>query len=200
MTELEKMQRAKMYIDKLANGINPIDDMPAPDDDIINNVRLSRCLFYVSGILQQVIDNEGLVGKRSRKDQNKAPFSLNLEQRERFAYSDIPLPISKIVEQINSLVDLNIMNKLQSTAPPAWLVESGFLFIETRLGRKQKLPTPSGEQIGISTEVRRSLNGPYTAVLYGEEAQHFIIDNLDAITEVNNRPKGTNKIETDEQA
>ena len=38
MTELEKMQRAKMYIDKLANGINPIDDRPAADSDIINNV------------------------------------------------------------------------------------------------------------------------------------------------------------------
>lgn len=26
MTELDKLQRAKMYIDKLANGINPIGD------------------------------------------------------------------------------------------------------------------------------------------------------------------------------
>lgn len=43
MTELEKMQRAKMYIDKLANGINPIDDAAAPENDVINNVRLSRC-------------------------------------------------------------------------------------------------------------------------------------------------------------
>ena len=43
MTELEKIERAKMYMDKLANGINPIDDTMAPDDDLINNVRLSRC-------------------------------------------------------------------------------------------------------------------------------------------------------------
>ena len=26
MTELEKIERAKMYMDKLANGINPIND------------------------------------------------------------------------------------------------------------------------------------------------------------------------------
>ena len=43
MTELEKIERAKMYMDKLANGINPIDDTMAPDDDLINNVRLSGC-------------------------------------------------------------------------------------------------------------------------------------------------------------
>ena len=45
MTELEKIERAKTYIDKLANGINPVDDTMAPDADIINNVRLSGCLF-----------------------------------------------------------------------------------------------------------------------------------------------------------
>lgn len=30
MTELEKIERAKMYMDKLANGINPIDDTMTP--------------------------------------------------------------------------------------------------------------------------------------------------------------------------
>lgn len=36
MTELETIQRAKMYMDKLANGINPIDDTRVPEDDTIN--------------------------------------------------------------------------------------------------------------------------------------------------------------------
>ena len=45
MTELEKMQRAKMYLDKLANGIDPISDREMPDDTVLNQVRLSRCLF-----------------------------------------------------------------------------------------------------------------------------------------------------------
>ena len=60
MTELEKIERARMYMDKLANGINPIDDTMVPDEDIINNVRLSRCFFYVSDILRQVIENGGI--------------------------------------------------------------------------------------------------------------------------------------------
>ena len=34
MTELEKIAYAKAFIDKLANGINPLDDTPIPDDDI----------------------------------------------------------------------------------------------------------------------------------------------------------------------
>lgn len=52
MEELEKIEWAKTYMDKLANGINPIDDTIAPDEDIINNVRLSRCFFFVSDVLR----------------------------------------------------------------------------------------------------------------------------------------------------
>ena len=36
MTELEIMQHAKSYLDKLANGINPLTDQPATDSDCIN--------------------------------------------------------------------------------------------------------------------------------------------------------------------
>ena len=66
MTELEKIERAKMYMDKLANGINPIDDTVVPDDDLINNVRLSRCFFFVSDVLRQVIENGGTHGRAER--------------------------------------------------------------------------------------------------------------------------------------
>ena len=44
-TELDTMKHAKEYIDKLANGIDPFTDKPVPDDDIVNNVKLSRCFF-----------------------------------------------------------------------------------------------------------------------------------------------------------
>ena len=64
MTELEKIEYAKSFIDKLADGINPLDDTPLREEDAANNVRLSRCFFYVSDILRQVIENGG-VGKSS---------------------------------------------------------------------------------------------------------------------------------------
>ena len=42
MTELETMQRAKMYLDKLARGIDPISGREIPNDSELNNVRLAR--------------------------------------------------------------------------------------------------------------------------------------------------------------
>ena len=68
MTELEIMQRAKMYMEKLAQGIDPISDQEIPEDSVLNNVRLARCVFYVSGILDQVIAGGGNVKKTPKKD------------------------------------------------------------------------------------------------------------------------------------
>lgn len=54
MTEIEKLGVAQMYIEKLANGIDPLTDREVQENDIINNVRISRCLFYVAYVLKRV--------------------------------------------------------------------------------------------------------------------------------------------------
>ena len=82
MTELEKIEYAKSFIDKLANGINPLDNTPIPEGDIVNHVRLSRCFFYVSSILQRDIERERR--KVPKEKSARAPFSLTPEQLENF--------------------------------------------------------------------------------------------------------------------
>ena len=67
MTDLEIMQRAKMYMDNLAQGIDPISGQEVPNDSVLNNVRLARCFFYVSGVLDQVIANGGRVTSGEKK-------------------------------------------------------------------------------------------------------------------------------------
>ena len=59
MTELEKMKQAKMYIDHLANGIDPISNTELENDAVLNNVKLARCFFYVSEVLGKVIASGG---------------------------------------------------------------------------------------------------------------------------------------------
>lgn len=54
MTQLEIIARAQMYLEKLANGVNPLTNEEVAENDVVNNVRISRCLFYTSGILKQI--------------------------------------------------------------------------------------------------------------------------------------------------
>ncbi len=61
MDDFELTCRAKIYIEKLANGINPLTDDNVPEGDIVNNVKISRCLFFVADVLEKVIENGGYV-------------------------------------------------------------------------------------------------------------------------------------------
>lgn len=179
MTELEKMQRAKMYIDKMANGINPIDDAPAADSDMINNVRLSRCLFYVSDILRQVIENNGVIGKVKS---SKKAFFLSADSINNFSFSETPIPVSEITKRLNDLVDLEVCYKLKHSAITNWLISIGALEIrELADGRNTKRPTEQGQMLGISSEKRTGMNGEYVVVVYSKDAQQFILDNIQAI-------------------
>ena len=179
MTELEKMQRAKMYIDKMANGINPIDDAPAADSDMINNVRLSRCLFYVSDVLRQVIDNNGVIGKVKS---SKKAFFLSADSINNFSFSETPIPVSEITKRLNDLADLEVCHKLKHSAITNWLISIGALEIrELADGRNTKRPTEQGKELGISSEKRTSMNGEYVVVVYRRDAQQFILDNIEAI-------------------
>ena len=92
MTELEIMQRAKMYLDKLAQGIDPISGDEVPEDSVLNNVRLARCFFYVSGILQQVIDNGGTVVALQGQ---KVPFYMTPQQVSQVVLPDHGLRITE---------------------------------------------------------------------------------------------------------
>ena len=99
MTELEKIAYAKSFIDKLANGINPLDDTPIPEGDIANNVRLSRCFFYVSDILGQVCENGGI-----GKVEKTIPFSITSRQLSNFEISPYSISGSEISKKLFSLV------------------------------------------------------------------------------------------------
>lgn len=100
MTELEKMQRAKMYIDKLANGINPLDDNLVAEDDVINNVRISRCLFYISDVLEKVLKNEYVPAEKVSKDE----VCISEDEIKNFMFSDAPIAISEITKRVNAVI------------------------------------------------------------------------------------------------
>lgn len=180
MTEIEVMQRAKMYIDKLANGINPLDDTNIPENDIINNIRLSRCLFYVSDILRQVIENGGSVAQKKRTP--KENFHISFEDIQRFEFSDAPIAVSEIAKRINSLAGNDNMKKISHKHLTDWLVSIEMLRVETKEdGKTVKRPTVHGNELGITTEIRIGMRGEYTVVLYNRNAQQFIVDNIDAV-------------------
>ena len=178
MTELETMQRAKMYMDKLAQGIDPVTDQEVPEDSVLNNVRLARCFFYVSDVLGQVIANGGVIGGKTKL----APFSLTMDQIAKVQISQEPIRVTQLVDRISEAAGNPGMKKLKTTVITDWLMEKGFLEKQTDPdGKSRRIPTRNGLMIGLSTQTRQGQYGEYQAVFYNAEAQQFVLDNLGAM-------------------
>lgn len=178
MTELETMRRAKLYMEKLAQGIDPITNQEIAEDSVLNNIRLARCFFYVSDVLGQVISNGGVIGGKVRRD----AFSITPEQLASIQVSAEPVRVTQLVEMISTAVDNPQMKKLSTTAITNWLLEKGFLEKQTGFdGKSRRVPSRNGFLIGLSTETRQGQYGEYQAVFYNTAAQQFVLDNLIAI-------------------
>lgn len=111
----------------------------------LNNVRLARCFFYVSGVLEQVIRNGGHVGTVQ-----KAEFANALLQA----------------------VDKNSVKKLNVVRITNWLVEKGYM-VNGPIpdGRSRRVPTAAGRDLGMTTQLRQAPDGEYLAVYYNSNAQ-----------------------------
>lgn len=175
MIDVEKLNSAKAWIEKLANGINPLNDELVKDDDLINNVHISRCLFYVSELLGEIKTGTS-IERRSRK-----PFFLSTNDA-----IDIPIStpngIANFARYVNGYIPED-MKPLSAAQVIKWLRNEGLMKeVHKEDGHKTNLPTEKGNSIGIMTEIQRTPEGiEYQRVVYSIDAQRFILNNIEAI-------------------
>lgn len=186
MTEIEIQQRAKRYLDCLVQGINPLDGSVIPEQDTVRQVRIAKCLHYVSGILGQVIENHGEVQRVKKKRSERLPFFLTPEQLLSLKPEPQPVTISEIVQKCNAMIDEYTMCRLKSTTLTQWLVHAGFLE-EISIGenRHRKIPTEAGASLGIAEKTVQSFDRTYPVVTYAPRAQEFLFENLEMMLEEN---------------
>ena len=195
MTEPEKIAYAKSFIDKLANGINPLDGTEVSENDIVKNVRISRCLVYVSDVLRQIIENGGTMttpGAVTTTVASEPPksFVLTEELKSSLRISELPVYVSEITQYINNLPGISGAFKLSNGAINNWLISIGAVEERTMPdGKNKKCPTQVGNSIGIFTENRTGPYGVYTATLYSTKAQQYIYDNLEEIINSQNKKR-----------
>ena len=177
MTERERLQQAKIYMDKLAQGIDPVTGNEISEDSVLNQVQLARCFFYVSGVLQQAIDNAG-----SARNKTKKKFIPTPQLISRLAPSAHPLRITEFAEMLAAAADDSNTKRPSPTAMTDWLLSKGFMEkVFNAEGKQHRVPTAAGRGIGMYTETRQGQHGEYTAVYYSMEAQQFLLDHLEEI-------------------
>lgn len=182
--DLKKLDVAILYLQRITEGKNPVNNMPATEDDVLNNENVIRCMEFVKEILEEVKGNDGYVGRkpRSRKDDsNKAPFPI--ETLKLFKYES-DKAISVFEKQLNALVDTNMYQTVSYKQIRNWLIENGYLEYKlfAPLEKEFIMPTKKGEEIGVRADFRASKRGnDYIVTMYNQNAQEFIVKNMEKI-------------------
>ena len=118
------------------------------------------------------------------------------QQLEKYAYSQTPLTVSEITKRLNELLNTLPYSTLKNGVITEWLTEIGMLTNVIINNKSKKRMTDNGRSVGIISEQRVNQQGStYEAISYNLKAQHFIVDNIHSIIELN-RKKAT---KTDER-
>jgi hypothetical protein len=175
MTELQKLRQAMLLMETLARGTDPLTG--ARMDGAPGDPAMRDCFLYVADLLRQVIENDGVVQNAGQAE--KADFFLSPQTLAELPVSLSPVTAGEIADLVNAQIDPMAMRKLPAAAMQAWLNANGFLAEAADAdGVRRKTPTVRGNRIGVTSERRQGARGAYTAVLYDENAQRFVLDRL----------------------
>lgn len=171
--DLMKLDTAIKYVQRIADGCNPVNNAPLEENDILNNPNIIRCMYFIKDVLEEVRRNDGIIGgKRERAE--VIPFPIEI--LDEFEYRE-DQSITHVLKQIfEPVADLNV-KKISVVKVTSLLTEEGYLLEEKNpeTGKTRKVPTVKGKELGIYM-VEREYNGRvYQSVTYNKNAQEYIV-------------------------
>lgn len=171
--DLTKLDVAIKYVERIANGCNPINNAPLDNDDILNNPNIIRCMYFIKDILEEVRNNDGMIDGRKEK---AATMPFPIEILDEFTYKE-DKSITHVLNQVyEPITELNV-KKISVTKVTATLKEEGYLLDEPNpeTGKTRKVPSAKGRELGIYM-VEREYNGRiYQSVTYNRNAQEYVV-------------------------
>ena len=180
---IQDLKKSKDYLDKLVEGVNPVNGKPISTREVIYDYKVSRQLEFLSEYLKNEIkrleNNEKT--KKDEEDDELMEFELTEQELKKIQLSEKPISLADICNMLNHLRPSSKMRKLKAIS--AIEVLNAFGMIDRV--RRKIIPTKQGTALGIPFKEFQSNGTTLTKVLYSQEAQQFIIDHLKEITEIN---------------
>ena len=168
--KIEQLQYAKMFMDYLANGVDPVSNMDA-DANTLHNEQVIACFQFVSDVLTRSIYEAENSAKRSNAD-----FFITEEQCAELNIYPYHCKVSELANEINRVTENNGTKKLSATWINDWLESEGYL---CKSDLRSRITTYKGKQLGITSEYRKRDNGnEYYINFFTEQAQRFIYDHI----------------------
>ena len=193
MERIALVERAKMYLQLLSNGVHPVTGQSIPQDSAFVDPKVKRCFSFISEVLDEYVELKAKVDQLE-KDRNKNTivvakkqvFSITQEQCNSIKLSKEPISVMAFMKNINKVIDAETTEKLSSTRINKWLTNRGLVTsekVQTVTNKTIYKPSDVAVRIGITEEsfVDRKSGEVKTQIKLEERAQLFIIENLEEI-------------------
>lgn len=188
MRDLVLIERSKIYLKQLSEGIHPVLGVPIPCDSAFIDEKVKKCFSFVSQILDDYVELLEKIEKLEKEKvtvvlQEKQKFSLTQEQSGRIALSKTPIAISAFMKNINSVIDASTTEKITSTQINAWLQKRGYVTmtkVPRLINRSVYTPSDFAKRLGIVEEITvdKSSGEAKSQIKLTETAQLFILENV----------------------
>ncbi len=193
MEKVELIERAKMYLKLLSNGVHPVTGADVPKDSAFLDVKVKKCFEFITEVLDEYIELSSKVEELEHERENntiviskKQGFYITPEQCDSIKLSKKPISVLAFMKNINSVIDTVTTEKLSSTRINKWLNDRGYVTaakVQAVVNKTVYKPSDSAAKIGIIEEevVDKKSGEMKTQLKLSESAQLFIIENLEAI-------------------
>ena len=181
MEKVQKLQKAKFYLEMLACSMDPT-TQEFIESEVLRKREIKDVLIYVSSVLEELIGNKGEVVNVSKL----ISFQASKLNKHAIMLSNEPIQLSSLMTRINKQVDTKTMRKLGASKISKWLIEQGYLVNEKVSVVKeisQLAITDTAENIGIvmDNKVDEKTGEIKPLVLLTRKAQEYIVENLETI-------------------
>ncbi|MBR1891864.1 MAG: hypothetical protein IJ811_05165 [Clostridia bacterium] len=185
------IERARIYLKTLLEGVHPVTGEPLPQGMVDD--KLKNCFTFIDQTLGEYLTLsetaerlQAELDKTKANMQEKQKFFVTPEQCENISLSKEPITLTAFVKNVNSVVDGNSMERFTSTMLKDWLVARGMLRKakeQTVVSKTVFRPSETAEKLGIievesvdkkSGEIKKQLR-------LDEKAQLFIIENIEEV-------------------
>ena len=197
--DLKRLEIAIQYIRRMSDGKNPVNGRPAPENEVLNNVNVHRCLKFIDEVLTDVHKSGGTVGLLPPKERGPRPSvaeTFPYESLQQYQYLQ-DQQISYFLKQLEEYLPEGQKMPVPATTITLWMRENGYLEKRTinDTGKENSVPTRKGEALGMYSEKGGVYPNEYYRVFYNEQAQRFIIENFRKILKESEQLRERNRRE-----
>lgn len=200
--KIKKMYRAKMYMDDMRQGVDPVSKLPVPEDSVIRQEKVINCFAFLSELLDELISEfepeteapaldefappEDCVSEETNV--TLKPFQISFEQVSNVTITKNPIAASTFIRRINKVLDRKTTKPIREKDINGWLAQKGFIeerVIQVIKEDKEYLTTKQASSIGLLLGSKPINNGRADKhfIRFSGTGQQFILDNIDDIAE-----------------